>query len=55
MTFIKFMIMQVFFFLQMFYLLQWLLIAALTNSVEAKQHFTAAFGFFLFGGCGIKI
>lgn len=43
MTSIEFMIMQVFYSLQMFYLLQWLLIAALTNSVEAKQPSTTAF------------
>lgn len=43
MTSIEFMIMQVFYSLQMFYLLQGLLIAALTNSVEAKQHSTTAF------------
>lgn len=46
MTSIEFMIMQVFYSLQMFYLLQWLLIAALTNSVEAKQASTTAFFFF---------
>lgn len=43
MTSIEFMIMQVFYSLQMFYLLQRLLIAALTNSVEAKQPSTTAF------------
>lgn len=48
MTSIEFMIMQVFYSLQMFYLLQWLLIAALTNSVEAKQPFTTAFFFFFY-------
>lgn len=39
--------MQVFSFLQMFYLLQRLLIAALTNSVEAKQPSTTAFFFLM--------
>lgn len=47
MTSIEFVIMQVFYSLQMLYLLQWLLIAALTNFVEAKQPSTTAFFLFV--------